>query len=131
MSDTYSRNYILRHASQLSVVFEKRPKKYMFGCHNYGDIPGYINEADGDPWDVFAPGFEFRELKIGSKYKIKKVIGYYKLKNGNDKIAIRVFCPEYNEDNAKKEIKRFCALYSKRVKVPGKWVSLDENFDEL
>ena len=53
---------------------EKRPKKYKFGSKNYGEIPGWINKSDGDPWDVFAPGYAY-DLKINKQYKIKSVIG--------------------------------------------------------
>ena len=101
----------------------------MFCCKNYGDIPGLLNRADSDPWDCFAPGYEFRELTIGKKYKIKDIIGYYKLKNGNHKIAIQVYVPGFDKDKAKREIKNYCDKYTKGVRVEGEWVCLKKGYE--
>ena len=41
------------------VRLEARPARWMFGCLNYGEVCAeWRNEADGDRWDVFAPGLE-------------------------------------------------------------------------
>ena len=70
------------------AVFENRPKRYMLNCNNYGDIPGLTNRADGDPWDVFAPGYTYKALHIGKPYQIKDIVGYLRLDSGNDKLAV-------------------------------------------
>ena len=125
-------NYVLSNivnSDEYKAVFEKRPRRYMFCCKNYGDIPGLLNRADSDPWDCFAPGYEFRELTIGKKYKIKDIIGYYKLKNGNHKIAIQVYVPGFDKDKAKREIKNYCDKYTKGVRVEGEWVCLKKGYE--
>tara|TARA_B100001741_G_scaffold203835_1_gene168336 strand:+ start:3648 stop:4049 length:402 start_codon:yes stop_codon:yes gene_type:complete len=125
-------NYVLSNivnSDEYKAVFEKRPRRYMFCCKNYGDIPGLLNRADSDPWDCFAPGYEFRELTIGKKYKIKDIIGYYKLKNGNHKIAIQVYVPGFDKDRAKREIKNYCDKYTKGVRVEGEWVCLKKGYE--
>ena len=125
-------NYVLSNivnSDEYKAVFEKRPRRYMFCCKNYGDIPGLLNRADSDPWDCFAPGYEFRELTIGKKYKIKDIMGYYKLKNGNHKIAIQVYVPGFDKDKAKREIMNYCDKYTKGVRVEGEWVCLKNGYE--
>lgn len=117
--------HVLAHAVHSDVhraVFERRPRRYMFGCHNYGDIPGLINAADGDPWDVFAPGYPFRALRIGRPYRIQSVVGVYLLANGNHKIAVRVHAAGYDEGRAAREIERFCRDYTRGTGVAGVWM---------
>ena len=117
-----SLDHVLVHATAHRAVFESRPRRYMFGCRNYGDIPGLVNAADGDPWDVFAPGYEWRALAVGRPYRIRSVMGVYLLANGNHKIAIRVHAPGYDEDRARREIERFCRAYTRGTGVPGVWM---------
>ena len=53
-------------------VFENRKK---FPFKNYGEIPKTCNPADGDPWDIFAPGYHIK-IPRDKKYKIKKKPDY-------------------------------------------------------
>lgn len=119
----------IKNSDEYKTVFEKRPKRYMFGCKNYGAIPDIMNRADLDPWDCFAPGYEFRELKIGKKYKIKELLGYYRLENKNHKIAIQVYVPGFDEIKAKKEIKYYCDKYTEKVGVEGECVCLKTGYE--
>ena len=102
----------------------------MFGCHNYGDIPGLLNRADGDPWDVFALGYGYKELQIGKPYEIRNILGYLRLENGNDKIAVRLYWRGFELASAREEVRRFTQKYTRRVK-PGYWVSMNPDFDDL
>ena len=105
-----------------TVRLEKRPRRFMFGCFNYGDLPGYKNDADGDPWDIFAPGYE-TTLPIGT-YSCTGVLGVLLLENGNHKIAVTINSNGYEEKRAKVEIRRYCNTYCRRVGVRGRWVYL-------
>lgn len=106
-----------------NCIMEKRPKKYKFGTKNYGEIPGWINKADGDPWDVFVPGYGY-DLKINKNYKIKSVIGVFELKDGNHKIAVKLYVPGYCEMNAYRDIATYCQRYSNYTGISGKFVKL-------
>lgn len=116
-------------SDEYKAVFENRNKKYMFGCNNYGEIPGLMNASDGDAWDVFAPGYSYKYLNIGYKYKIKDIIGVLELQNNNHKIAIRVNVGNFDEMQAKKEIKRYVKQYKQGTKKRGRWVAFDQNYD--
>ena len=98
--------------------FQYRPG---FSIKNYGDIPEFYNKADGDPWDIFAPGYTY-ELPIERLYQIKHIIGIYVLENGNHKIAIRVFVPGFNKNIVDKQIKTYCNNYSKLTKIKGRFL---------
>lgn len=100
------------------AVLEYRIPKFMFGTRNYGDIPSLLNAADGDPWDVFVPGYTHR-LPTNVLYRIKSVIGVFQLNDGNHKIAIRVYKPGYDPDRAQRETKRYCASYTNFTKIEG------------
>lgn len=102
------------------VVLEKRPARFMFGTRNYGDVPGLDNRADGDPWDVFAPGYD-RALPTGRRYRCLGVLGVYKLHNGNHKIAVRIGEPGFDGAEAQREIDAYCRQYTRKTGVPGKW----------
>ena len=103
-----------------TIKLEKRPKRYMFGCLNYGDMPGFRNDADGDPWDVFAPGYESTlPFRI---YTSTGVLGALVLNNGNHKIAVTIDHPGYDHKRATAEIKRYCRMYCRRVGVAGRWM---------
>ena len=110
---------LLKNLSKLSCVFEYRPKKYMFGLKNYGDIPKMINKADGDPWDVFAPGQ--KKMDIGKKYKIKQCVGILFLSDGNHKIAVDV-TGNVNKQKAVNEISKYAKRYCDYVGVTGHFV---------
>lgn len=127
MSKTYHTiNYVLNKLSSNKkpcVVFEKRPAKYKFGVKNYGEIPGMYNKSDGDPWDVFAPGYNVK-LKTNTPYEIDKVIGIFVLENGNHKIAIRlreIYCEDTNYEN--RIINDYCKKYMAYTKIAGKYIS--------
>ena len=125
-------DFVKKHIIQSDehkAVFENRNKKYMFGCNNYGDIPGLMNASDGDPWDVFAPGYSYKYLHIGYKYKIKDIIGVLELHNKNHKIAIRVNVSNFDESDAKKEIKRYVKQYKQGTKKKGRWVAFDPEYE--
>ena len=102
----------------LYTKLEHRPKKYMFGTKNYGEIPGFINKSDGDPWDVIVPGYN--TLPVNKKLKIKNVEGVIFLPNGNHKIIINVHTNEKRKcKNIKKEIMNYTNNYAKIVKLKG------------
>ena len=103
------------------IRLEQRPARYMFGCLNYGELPHYKNEADGDMWDVFVPGYD-KTLKPGH-YDSTEVIGALMLTNGNHKIAIRIAQPGYDARRAREEIHRYSKRYCARVRVGGKWTT--------
>ena len=128
MSEFKEFRYVIRNIKKFRCVLEDRPKRYMFGCNNYGDIPGVYNRADGDPWDIFAPGYNYKELKINREYRIKRVIGYLKLDDGNHKIAVLVYVPGYSKRKAINEIRRYTEQYTQRV-IDGEWVPFDTEYE--
>ena len=102
--------------------FEDRPKKYKY-VNNYGDIPGMYNRADGDPWDVFAPGYE-RTLPFEKLYKVRGIMGILVLENGNHKIAVRLNATGYNPDKVERDIKKYCRKYLEFTKIRGQFIHL-------
>lgn len=119
----YTIDYTLSALPALFVAFEDRPQKYMFGCNNYGEVPGFYNVADGDAWDVFAPGYAFKQLRTDVCYKVRCIIGYLKLQNGNHKIAVRLHENGYCGQSSAEEIERYCKVYTKRV-CKGEWIQV-------
>lgn len=115
----YSLKNVLKNIEKLQCSFENRPKKYMFGLKNYGDIPQTINKADGDPWDIFAPGQ--KKLNTNKMYKIKKCLGILLLSDGNHKIAVCVE-KDFDKYEALKEIDIYTKKYCKYVGVTGSFV---------
>ena len=106
----------------IGVVFEDRPTKYLFGTLNYGDVvPPYINGADGDPWDVFAPGYDMR-LSFERTYLVSGVMGVFHLENGNHKIAVRLREPGFDPLRAEAEIETYCRDYSRHTGVRGRFL---------
>ena len=103
------------------VVLENRNMKWMFGTLNYGEVPGYRNEADGDCWDVFAPGYA-RRLPFGVPYRVRDVLGVLWLENHNHKIAVALDVPGFHAGAAAREIERYAEEYCRRVKVKGVWI---------
>ena len=85
----HSLNYMLKNIKKHPFIFENRASKYKFGVKNYGEIPHHINKADGDPWDIFAPGYN-SSFKTNTPFMVDKVIGILLLKDGNHKLAIRI-----------------------------------------
>lgn len=108
--------------SKATVRLERRPAKYMFGCLNYGELPGYRNDADGDPWDIFAPGYE--GTLPHTTYTCTGVLGVLLLENGNHKIGVTIDHAGYDEARARAEIRRYCRSYCRRTRVCGRWANL-------
>ena len=102
----------------MHCVFENRKKQFKFSINNYGDIPGMYNKADGDPWDVFAPGYT-KELPHGKLYQIKEIIGILFLENGNHKIAVSLYAPGFKESLVEKHVKSYGEKYCNYTKIKG------------
>ena len=105
---------------RLFCVFESR-KRFPFG--NYGEIPNTRNPADGDPWDVFAPGYH-KKIPRNRMYRIKKIIGVYYLENGNHKIAVRVNHEGFDPKWVQKDIRRSCTCYTRKTGVKGFYIPI-------
>ena len=108
----------------LYLVLEKRPKKYMFGVANYGDIPKYINPADGDPWDVIIPGK--KTLPLGKKFRIRNIYGMIHMKNGNHKLIVSVYNNKCDIDAMKNQLVRYAKLYQKQTHIPARFVKISK-----
>ena len=117
-------NKLLNKSENNICMFESRPAKYRFGVKNYGDIKKWINKADGDPWDVFAPGYDHYFTR-NKEYTISKVIGIFILENGNHKIAVRIKdAPIVSTTFEKSQIKKYMNEYSKYTKINGYFVKI-------
>ena len=113
---------LLQNPHKYTCKFEYRPTKYKFGVRNYGDIPGLYNKADGDPWDIFAPGYK-QHLELNVPYVIDKIIGVFLLENGNHKIAIRLKnLPIHSFEYEKEIIEKYSKNYSKFTKIKGQYI---------
>ena len=122
----YVLNKLVNDPHSHKCKFEHRPAKYKFSAHNYGEIPKWHNRADGDPWDIFAPGYK-QHLQINRPYIIDKVIGVFMLENGNHKIAVRLKDFSITSNNYEKDIiKSYTKKYSKHTKVKGKYISINK-----
>lgn len=115
---------VLNRIKGKTCIFEKRPKKYKFGILNYGEIPNFVNKADGDPWDVFAPGYS-KELERYKEYTIKDIIGVLLLTDGNSKIAVKLYADGFDPVRAKNDIKKYSTNYCNFTKVKGQFVFLN------
>lgn len=116
----YVMKEINKQSKKARCHFEDRKKKYKFGIKNYGEIPKMLNIADGDPWDVFAPGYDY--MPMYKLYKIKKIIGIYLLQNGNYKIAVKLYKPGYDDNVAKRDIETYCKRYTEYTKIKGDFI---------
>lgn len=117
-------------ARKLRVVFEDRHPRYCFGVKNYGEARGTRNPADGDPFDVFAPGYA-RRLPFGKPYVCKEVLGVFELTNGNHKIAVRLFVPGADEKRIGDEISAYCKRYTRFTRKEGSWFPLSKYADDV
>lgn len=109
----------LKSCLEIKVKLENRPKKYMFGTNNYGELVGFINKSDGDRWDVIVPGY--KSLSINKLYKFKNLEGVILLPNGNHKLIIDIYTI-YKRNSIKKqlkEIENYRDKYEKIVKIKG------------
>ena len=90
---------------------ESRPPRYLFGTKNYGEVRGgWYNRADGDPWDIFVPGYD-HALPRRTPLQVADVLGVLMLENGNHKIAVRVPVAGYSSDRARREIRTYVHRY--------------------
>ena len=106
------------------VVLQARPLKYKFGCLNYGEVvrEDWRNCADGDKWDIFAPGYN-TVLPTGVVMQVERVLGVFLLSNGNHKIAVRLKCSEpYSDRRANDETRRYVMEYTRRMRLIGTYV---------
>ena len=94
----------------------------MFGAINYGELPSFINRADGDPWDVVVPGYE-NALPTNTSFAVASVIGWLQLENGNDKLFVRLKrAPRgyrFNALRARRECQRYSKTYMKTLNLDG------------
>lgn len=101
------------------IVIENRPKKFLFGTNNYGEITGsrMRNRADGDNWDIVCPGYPVLPRK---EYRLKDIEGIIFLPNGNHKIVVDVHTTHkrYSKKAQEAEIKRYMKNYTKYTKIP-------------
>lgn len=97
------------------LVLEKRPSRFMFGCRNYGDIPKFINPADGDPWDVIVPCV--KKLPMNKKLRIRNLLGVVLMKNGNHKLAVSVYNHSTKTDFTKRILNKYSRLYRNKTKI--------------
>lgn len=109
--------------SRAPVVFERRPRPFMFGASNYGEICEGRNRADGDRWDVFTPGCTAR-MRTGVRYRCRDVLGYVRMSNGNHKIAIRLFTPHFDSSCCDADGHRYARQYHKKTGIQCKYVPL-------
>lgn len=115
-----SLSFVLRNLIGNRVQLQKRPNRYKFGCMNYGEVlPEWINAADNDKYDIFAPGYAL-PLEI-DQYVVESIIGVLMLANKNHKIAVRIDAVGYEETRARDEIQRFCAEYTRRMRIRGEF----------
>lgn len=100
------------------VVLERRNNQRKWGTANYGEMPQFINAADGDPWDVVVPGYP--TLQYDEPYKFKKLLGVYVLPNGNHKLIVDVYCgTKQDRDIVKSQMKKYQSTYEKHNKISG------------
>lgn len=113
----YIKNLLV--TSNVYCKLEERPKKYMFGTNNYGEIINTINPADGDAWDIIVPGYE--KLNINRTYKIKTFEGVIEMPNGNHKLIVDIFTNNirFNKKHIINEIYTYRRLYNRICKKRG------------
>lgn len=108
---------VLRNLRGKHVVMEHRPKRYKFGCVNYGEVvPNWYNPADGDKYDVVAPEYD-HTLPIKTAFQVTSVLGILWLSNGNHKIFVKIDHPGYQHARAMEEIHRFSHEYPRRMRL--------------
>lgn len=69
---------------------------------NYGELPGLINPADGDPWDVIVPGI-YEPLEEAD---ITQIIGFVPDSGGNHKLIGKVEGIEPDKKQVDEFVKR-------------------------
>jgi len=108
--------------SPIWVKLEDRMEKYMFGSKNYGEIPGFINPADRDAWDIIVPGY--RHMPTNVPYIFDKLIGIFLLPNGNHKLIIDIKDNnQYKENrNVIDEMRMYQRKYQDFTKLRGRLI---------
>lgn len=97
------------------VRVEKTKRKFI---NNYGEIPLYINEADGDPWDVIIPGYP--KLQYQQPYEFKELLGVYLLPNQNHKLIIDIHTDiQKNFSSVQRDVSLFKKRYEQHTKLKG------------
>ena len=96
------------------MILQKRPKKFI---NNYGELPNYINNADGDPWDVIVPGYP--SLDIEKPLRFKKLLGVYTLPDNNHKLIIDVHTSVKKHKTIDNDVFVFKRKYEKHNKISG------------
>ena len=93
------------------VVMEKRQ---WVGIRNYGEVIGFRNRADGDRWDVFAPGLS-GDLPIGESLRMRGIIGIVLIKGGNHKLAIALEAPyePVSREKINADVRAFIRVYKR------------------
>ena len=95
------------------VVMQKRPWP---GIKNYGEVIGFRNRADGDRWDIFAPGLE-DELAEGEPLKLSRVLGVVLIKGGNHKLCVELDgCEPSSKQQVATDVREFVSTYAKTHK---------------
>lgn len=121
-----TRDQVMARIAQGNVTaqIQIRPPRFMFGAVNYGELPDFINRADGDPWDIVVPGYG-RALPEKTPLAVASIIGWLRLENGNDKLFVRLkrAPPGYrfNAQKARSESRRYATTYMKTLSLRGKY----------
>ena len=101
----------LKTGPPVTVRLEHRAKPFKFGVNNYGEIPGFINEADGDPWDIIVPGYP--ELPTDMPFKSKKFLGIFMLPDGNHKLIMDIHTNQkMDKELSSRELDRYQTRYN-------------------
>jgi len=77
---------------------------------NYGEVVGFRNRADGDRWDILAPGLP-AQLPAGSRHRLSNVLGVILIKGGNHKLVVALEGNRPDAAAVKKDIKTFVETY--------------------
>lgn len=110
------------------VVMQSRPWP---GVTNYGEVIGFRNRADGDRWDIFAPGVG-EELPPEEPYRIAGVLGVVLIKGGNHKLAVELEQPHapLSKERVAEDVRTFVRVYGEThpgtSKARVRYLALDE-----
>lgn len=94
-----------------SVVMDSRGGGSREGLKNYGEIVGFRNRADGDRWDIVAPGLE-EQLTAGSRHRLSKLLGVIMIKGGNHKLVVALNGARPDGEKVNEDIRKFIDTYS-------------------
>lgn len=99
------------------VKFEKFGRRRWI--NNYGEIPRYINSADGDPWDVIVPGYPM--LETNKSFRLKELLGVYRLPNGNHKLIVDIYDNLFVQDKSciRAEVENYKRKYEAHTGLRG------------